>query len=282
MRADAKANVVLRALGKAIEAKFDRGAWLELALITDTERQVTRHPRLLRSLEWGDDDYGGRVLEILPVVLGDRDTHARRPDGRPRSAQERFPNLDDVEDFVGLQAWLADYAPALHDELYAGEDAAALDELQAASKELGLSDVDEHAARIRRGLHDDPAQAIGSSKELLEAVLKAVLGLHGTGPETRLDIPKLVKRADIALGLDPAGVRSKDPAAAHRRKMLGSLSTIVNSVAELRNAGFGTGHGVSRGPALDLATARLAVAAAVAVTTFYIEAHAAHERVSEE
>ncbi len=49
-----------------------------------------------------------------------------------------------------------------------------------------LDDVDEHAARIRRGLVDDPAQAIGSSKELLETVLKAVLGLHGNGPETRL------------------------------------------------------------------------------------------------
>lgn len=233
---------------------------------------------MLRSLEWGDDDYLGRIIEILPVVLGERGAHARRPDGRPRSAAERFPNLDDVEEFVGLQAWLADHDPALHDELYAGEDAAALDDLQAASKELGLSDVDEHAARIRRGLRDDPAQAIGSSKELLETVLKAVLGLHGTGSETRLDIPKLVKKADIALGLDAAGVRGNDPGASHRRKMLGSLSTIVNSAAELRNAGFGTGHGVSRGPVLDLATARLVVAAAVALATFYIEAHAANER----
>jgi hypothetical protein len=278
MRSDAKANIVLRALAKAIEAKFDRGAWLELALITDTEHEVKRHPRLLRSLEWGDPDYGGRIIEILPVVLGDRGSQGRRPDGRPRSAHERFPNLRDIEDFVGLQAWLIDHAPALHDELYAGEDAAALDDLQAASKKLGLSDVDEHAARIRRRLHDDPAQAIGSSKELLETVLKAVLGLHGTGAETRLDIPKLVKKADVSLGLDAAGVRGKDPGAAHRRKILGSLSNIVNSVAELRNAGFGTGHGISRRPVLDLATARLVVTAAVAVATFYTEAHFSNER----
>jgi hypothetical protein len=140
-----------------------------------------------------------------------------------------------------------------------------------------VPDVDEHVVRIRKSLHEDPAQAIGSSKELLETVLKAVLGLHGTGPETKLGIPELVKKANIALGLDAAGVRGDDPGATQRRKLFGSLSQIVNSAAELRNAGFGTGHGVSQRPALDVATARLVVSAAVAVATFYIEAHAARE-----
>lgn len=137
-----------------------------------------------------------------------------------------------------------------------------------------VPDVAEHAVRIRRGLHDDPAQAIGSSKELLETVLKATLGLHGTGPETRLDIPKLVKQTNLTLGLDAAGVRGNDPGSAQRRQLLGSLATIVNTAGEVRNAGFGTGHGSSQAPALDVATARLVVSAAVAVATFYIEAHA--------
>lgn len=149
-----------------------------------------------------------------------------------------------------------------------------LDELQVVTKELGLEDVDEHAARIRRGLHDDPAQAIGSSKELLETVLKAVLGLHGNGPETKVEIPKLVKMAGEQLGLDAAGHRGRDPGAEQRRRLFGSLATIVNSVAELRNAGFGTGHGGTQRPTLDVATARLVVSSAVAVATFYMEAYA--------
>lgn len=271
MRAEAKPNVVIRAFAKAIEATFSQGEWLELGLITDTYDRIKDHGRLLRSLDWGDPDYSGHVLEMVPYVLGD---HGGRK--RSQSAHQRFSNLREVEEFVGLQAWLADHDSRLHDELYAGEDAAVLDDLQAAAKQLGVPDVAEHAVRIRRGLHDDPAQAIGSSKELLETVLKAILGLHGSGPETRLDLPKLIKQANLALGLDAAGVRSDDPGAPHRRQLLGSLAIIVNTAGEVRNAGFGTGHGSSQGQSLDLATARLVVAAAVAVATFYIEAHAAH------
>jgi hypothetical protein len=270
VRAEAKANAVIRAVAKVIEATFNQGEWLELGLITDTYDRIKNHDRLLRSLDWGDPDYSGHVLAMVPYVLGDRGGRAGA-----RSAQQRFSNLREVEDFVGLQAWLAEHDRGLHDELYAGEDAAVLDDLQAAAKQLGVPDVAEHAVRIRRGLHDDPAQAIGSSKELLETVLKAILGLHGTGPETRLDIPKLIKQTNMTLGLDAAGVRGDDPGSAQRRQLLGSLATIVNTAGEVRNAGFGTGHGSSQAPALDVATARLVVSAAVAVATFYIEAHAA-------
>ncbi len=122
---------------------------------------------------------------------------------------------------------------------------------------------------------------IGSSKELLETVLKAVLGLHGSGPETKRDIPQLIKQANVKLGLDAAGVRGDDPGAAHRRKLLGSLSTIVNTTGELRNAGLGTGHGLSVGPTLDVASARLVAPAATAVATFYIEAYAVHNEAAE-
>jgi hypothetical protein len=274
VRSDANPNAVIRAVAKAIEAKFDQGDWLELGLITDTRDAVYGHRRLLRSLDWGDPDYHSNVIDMVPVVLGERRSQRGRS-GKGLTAAERFANLSEVEEFVGLQAWLAVNEPKLHDELYAGEDSAALDALQTAAQDLGIADVREHAVRIRRSLHDDPAQAIGSSKELLETVLKAILGLHGTGPETRLDIPQLVKRANVELGLDAGGVRGDEPAAKHQRKLLGSLATLVNSAGELRNAGFGTGHGVSQRPELDIATARLAISAAVSVATFYLEAHAA-------
>lgn len=274
MRTNAKPNDVLRALAKAIEATFVRGDWLDLALLTDTEQVVTEHRRLLRSLEWNDPDYSGNVLEVLPSILGDRGLRRRQG----VSAAERFPNLQIVEDRVGLQHWLAGNEPVLHAALYGGDDKVVLDDLQEASERLGLPDVGMHAARIRRSIHEDPAQAIGAAKELLETTLKAVLGLHGTGPETKIDIPQLIKRANLKLGLDAASVDATEPGAEHRRRVLGSLAQVVNSTAELRNAGLGTGHGVSCGPTLDVATARMVVSAAVTVTTFYVEAHAAHER----
>lgn len=124
-------------------------------------------------------------------------------------------------------------------------------------------------------MQEDPAQAIGSAKELLETVLKSVLGLHGAGKETKLDIRALVKKANVHLGLDPGGVLGSDAAAEQRRRMLGSLAALVVSTAELRNAGFGTGHGLSRRPELDVPTARMVVDAAVTVAHFYLEVHAA-------
>jgi hypothetical protein len=278
MRTDADEQKIIQAVVKVIVATFDRSRWLELALATNNLDRVKNHRRLLRSLGWGDDDYLGHVIDMVPVILGRtprRDVQFDDLSGT--SPYEKFSKLSIVESTLNLQTWLKDNDPELYRELYAGEDNAVLDELQGAAALLGVPDVDEHAARIRRSLYDDPAQAIGSSKELLETVLKAVLGLHGTGPETKLDVPQLVKRANVELGLDAAGVKGKDPGAEHRRKMLGSLTHIVNSTTELRNAGFGTGHGVSERPTLDLATARLAVSAAVAAATFYVEAYAARQ-----
>jgi hypothetical protein len=275
MRSDAKASQAILALAKTIEATFNRGDWLALGLATDTDDVVRRHGRLLRSLDWGDDDYHGNVLEVLPRVLG-----ASRGASLKGRAADCFPNLATVEQQVGLQAWLAANDAPLHGALYSGEDAAILDELNQAALRLGIPDIDMHAVRIRRALHDDPAQAVGSAKELLETTLKAVLGLHGAGPETKLEIPTLIKRANIKLGLDAAAVRDDEPGAAQRRKVLGSLAQIINSLAELRNAGLGTGHGVSQGPVLDVATARMVVSAAVTVATFYTEAHAALQLAS--
>jgi hypothetical protein len=67
-------------------------------------------------------------------------------------------------------------------------------------------------------------------------------------------------------GCSPECLHSIDAAelgAQRRRRVLGSLAQVVNSTAELRYAGFGTGHGVSRAPELDVATARMVVSAAV-------------------
>ena len=104
---------------------------------------------------------------------------------------------------------------------------------------------------------------------------RCILGLQGTGKETKLDLPELAKKVNVALGLDDQGARSDEPGAKQRRGVLKGLNSIVNGIGEIRNEGFGTGHGVYGRPELDVATARLVVTAAAAAATFYIEAHAA-------
>ncbi|MGE3509629.1 MAG: hypothetical protein AB7N65_12185 [Vicinamibacterales bacterium] len=53
------------ALRQRVVAGFDAGNWEEVGLLTGQSETITRHPRLLRSLSWGDEDYAGNVLVVL-------------------------------------------------------------------------------------------------------------------------------------------------------------------------------------------------------------------------
>ena len=51
---------------------FGAGNWEEVGLLTGATELITHHPRLLRSLSWGDEDYAGNVLTVLRrIVEGD-------------------------------------------------------------------------------------------------------------------------------------------------------------------------------------------------------------------
>jgi len=267
MRKDANASTAMNAIAYMLEETFDRDDWVRLGMETECVDEILDHSRLLRSLSFGDDDYLACILGVLPTVLDQHD-HG----GPTRATVGTLRNLGAVEEHLGLEKWLQENKPELHRKLYAGTGTHYIDDLiNAVPDPLTVADIEDHARRIRAGLIDDPAQAVGSAKELLETVLKSILGLHGTGKETKIDLPKLVGSAMDHLGLSPSGVRSADPGAAQRKRLLGSLSTIVTAAAELRNAGLGTGHGVSRRPQLDPATARLAVSAAISAATFFVE-----------
>ncbi len=46
--------------------------WRELGALTEMLDAVSRHPRLLRSLRWGDNDYEGHVLQMLKDMIDAR------------------------------------------------------------------------------------------------------------------------------------------------------------------------------------------------------------------
>lgn len=52
-----------------IVANFDNGNWEEIGLLTGQSDRINRHPRLLRSLSWGDEDYAGNVLTVLRSIV---------------------------------------------------------------------------------------------------------------------------------------------------------------------------------------------------------------------
>ena len=62
----------LVALKNQVAQGFNESHWRELGAITEMLDAVSGHPRLLRSLSWGDDDYEGHVLQMLKDMIDAR------------------------------------------------------------------------------------------------------------------------------------------------------------------------------------------------------------------
>ena len=251
LKRDANRNKAILALKRAIVATFDDGKWRELGYLTDSIEMISGHPRLLRSLNWGDEDYEGHVITVLPRILGNDEQ-----------------NLNIVEEFVGLDSWLQQNDPTLYAELYDTHEVIPLEQVEEAATRLDIVELNRHAARIRHGIRDDPEQAIGSAKELLETVLKSVLGVEGES--STHDIPALLRQAQRELDLNPRAVGEDIPGRRTIRRTLSNLGQIVVGVAEVRNL-YGTGHGRLRSRELEVAHARLVVNAAITIATFLVE-----------
>jgi len=56
-------------LRQRIAANFGQENWDELGLLTGQSSIIDNHSRLLRSLSWGDEDYGGNVLQVLSRMI---------------------------------------------------------------------------------------------------------------------------------------------------------------------------------------------------------------------
>jgi Abortive infection C-terminus/Uncharacterized protein conserved in bacteria (DUF2321) len=124
--------------------------------------------------------------------------------------------------------------------------------------------IREQLDRIQRAIPDDPALAVGSAKELIESTAKVVLIERGKAVDERADIQQLIKGAQEALRLHPSSATPGPDGSEAVKRILGGVSTIALGVAELRNRGYGTGHGgVTRRVGLGWRHAHLAVNAAV-------------------
>ena len=53
--------------------KFESSNWTELAALTNMLEEVQSHPRLLRSLSWGDPDYEEHAIVFLRKMIGSND-----------------------------------------------------------------------------------------------------------------------------------------------------------------------------------------------------------------
>lgn len=130
--------------------------------------------------------------------------------------------------------------------------------------------VREHLRRIERDVKSDPAGAIGSSKELVESVLKQVLDDYEVSYRKGDDLTDLYKKVQKVLRLNADAVPENKKGSEAAVKTLRALVSTIQSLGELRNE-IGSGHGRSRrSPALSR-HARLAFNASVTVVEFLLD-----------
>ncbi|GLR79068.1 abortive infection family protein (plasmid) [Azospirillum oryzae] len=225
------------ALKQAFVARFNESDWKELALVMDLEEEIREHPRFLRSCQWGDPDYDGHVLDLVDVIFFKRASRVGEILALPKIAAWFHSNADDL-----LELWKGQPDP-LVDALAHG-----LDELTTASSGL---DIDVYKRRISDALPNDPAQAVGSTKDMLEAVMRTILAERGDPNPSRHEFPSLTSACLAQLGLNQGPPNSEWDKL--RNGIISNASKTVGAIGMLRNLG-GTGHGRVLGQAPDIST----------------------------
>lgn len=245
-------NKLIYALSLAIEAKFDAGDWTKLAYEIDEIEAIQGHHRLLRSLNWGDQDYSQNIIDVLERI-------ARNPEKLVRIAE-----------VVKLEEWLESRRKDLYQELYTdGEPSYLLDENPL---DTDVFDLSKQLRRIYGSLEEDPELALGTTKEMVETVLKTILNGKIENLDD-LDMPQLIKAVTKHIKMIPDDVEQANQANDTVKRTLNNLGQIVIGITELRNA-YGTGHGKLKNESgLKPYHARLVVNAGVTLAKFLIEVY---------
>ena len=130
---------------------------------------------------------------------------------------------------------------------------------------------DEYVNRIRTSIDNDPALAIGSTKELVEAVLKTILSKLNVESSSNDDVPELLKKVQRAMKLTPDDIDNAAKGAQIIKVLLSNLGQVVHKLAELRNL-YGTGHGAEKKrKGMESRHAKLAVGAGITLATFLLD-----------
>lgn len=144
--------------------------------------------------------------------------------------------------------------------------------IESAAKSIKTEFSNEYLSKqidaMIRAQTDNPTDAIGKAKELIESCCKTVLENMKIQYSEKWDLPKLADTTLDALNLLPKNVNETDRGADSIKAILGNLRGIVSKMGELRNP-FGSGHGKSNAfVGLEARHAKLAVGCSITFTQF--------------
>lgn len=115
---------------------------------------------------------------------------------------------------------------------------------------------------------ENPTDAIGKAKELIESCCKTILDNKGVAWDKNWDMSKLNGETLSLLNLTPKSIADTDPVSENIKAVLGNLRGISTKLAEIRNP-YGSGHGKSASfTGLETRHAKLAVGCSITFVTF--------------
>jgi hypothetical protein len=187
--------------------------------------------RFHTAIEWTSTDHAQRYLNVVERVIEEYETELR---------ESPLPSPGYERRVARLRSALAQSGISVDSE----------NRLRLPNSLVGMrmagvpteSDIRMHAARLAR-LDQEPEETIGAAKELVEATAKHVLMTLGRDFDPKADVAAVSKAALKALNLHRDAIAPTVRGAEVITKMLTGLQQIAVGLAELRNAGYGTGHG---------------------------------------
>ncbi len=133
-----------------------------------------------------------------------------------------------------------------------------------------LPHIEEQVSAIEQAVVEQSRLAFDLAKTLVESICRAVLKERSVNYSNNDDLPKLHKLVTQNLPLLPPAASSEAEVRKSLQKTTGGLASIVQGIAELRNACGLASHGSGEPrPKLEAAQILVAVQAADAITGFF-------------
>lgn len=140
-------------------------------------------------------------------------------------------------------------------------------------KILSADYVTQQITLMESSIESSPHVSIGIAKELIETCCKSIFDERNIPWEKDWDLPKLMKETTKLLKLTPDDISNEVRAASSIKQILGSLSSVVQGIGEIRNE-YGSGHGKDgKFIGLQPRHAKLAVGAASTLAIYLLETH---------
>jgi hypothetical protein len=247
-------------------AKIERDQSIKVNGVSRARRMVNQY---LLSLDLTSTPDVDKLLVVFARVLIEQTSKEESPyygmfsgffGSRPRE-----PRAKVLEEQLELDGRLRDVQ-----RLIEASGAPLLTRVVEASEALNAAYISTQIRRIEEAVDSDPSLAIGTAKELIETTCKTILEKRGVTVGRKSSLTELFKatRAELELAPPPGG---RSPTSETLRRLLASLATLAQGLAELRNQ-HGTGHGPPGGAmGLEPRHARLAAGCAATLATFLFE-----------